>query len=594
MGNNEKSLAIRNTEYEIIKELGKGGYGRVILVKDKSNNKPFAIKEIQINNEMKNKIKDIEKEADILSKFNCKNIVKYYDSYLYKGKFYILMEYCERQNLKDFIDKNIKNNELIEENKICDIIIQICTGLKEIHDKNIIHRDIKPENIFINEKMEIKIGDFGISKQFNPNKEFTYTFNKLVSIYYTAPEIIRDGIYNKKSDMYSLGCIIYELINLTKYYNDKEFNEIKTIDPEIYNDNWEKIINSLLQKDYNKRMNINEVYDIISNEIYKNFIIGEIYVNKDDINEDIRIINSIEDLKRRCYQKDREDDYKYENKKEIVKENIEIKINGKIIEFAYYYKFKEEGKYIIEYIFKNNLTKTNHMFYDCDSLRNLNLSNFNTQNVTNMSYMFYDCKSLINLNLSNFNTQNVSDMSYMFYECNSLTNLNLSNFNTRNVNDMSCMFYSCNSLTNLNLSNFNTQNVYNMISMFSGCNSLKKLNLSNFKTQNVTNICYMFYESNSLKKLNLSNFKTQNVTNMCYMFYNCHSLTNLNLSNFNTQNVSDMSYMFYGCKSLINLNLSNFNTQNVNSMCYMFDSCNSLKKDNMTTIDNKILEEFDD
>ena len=79
---------------------------------------------------MKDKIKDIQKEADILSKFNSKNIVKYYDSYLDKDKFYILMEYCEYQNLKDFINKSIKNNELIEKDKLYDIIKQICEGIK--------------------------------------------------------------------------------------------------------------------------------------------------------------------------------------------------------------------------------------------------------------------------------------------------------------------------------------------------------------------------------------------------------------------------------------------------------------------------------
>ena len=187
MGNKGMSIAIKNKKYEIIKNLGEGGFGKVILVKDKSDNKFFAIKEIIINNEMKDKIKDIQKEADILSKFNCKNIVKYYDSYLYKGKFYILMEYCEGQNLRDFIDKNIKNNELIEEIKLCDIIRQICVGIKEIHKKNIIHRDLKPQNIFLNKKMEIKIGDFGISKQFNSNKEYTLTINQKGSPAYIAP-----------------------------------------------------------------------------------------------------------------------------------------------------------------------------------------------------------------------------------------------------------------------------------------------------------------------------------------------------------------------------------------------------------------------
>ena len=337
------------------------------------------------------------------------------------------MEYCEGQNLKDFIDENIKNNQLIEENKLYKIIRQLCEGIKEIHDKNIIHRDIKPENIFINNNMDIKIGgDFGISKQFNQNKEFTKTLNATGSIEYMAPEILINKIYNKKSDMYSLGCIIYELIHLRKYFNDNMMHEIKTIDSDIYNNKWQEIINSLLQTDYKDRMNINEVYNFILKEIYINFIIGEIYINKDNINKDIQIINSFENIKREMEWVDEEYDYKYENEKEI-KENIEIKINEKIIEFTYYYKFKKEGKYIIEYNFKNNLTNTNHLFFGCRLLTNLNLLYFNTQNVTNMKSMFSGCQSLIKLNLPNFNNPNFINMRKMFDGCNSLKKENTIN-----------------------------------------------------------------------------------------------------------------------------------------------------------------------
>ena len=417
----------------------------------------------------------------------------------------------------------------------------------------------------MNEKNEIKIGDFGISKQYNPNKEYTNTIYKIGSIDYMSPEMKIKGIFNEKADMYSLGCIIYELFNLSKYYDDKEFNQIKNIDDNIYNKKWQEIINSLLQSDYNKRMNINEVYDIINDMNYKNIIIGEIYIDKDNINKDIQIINSFENCKRKYEWIDKQDGYKYENEKEI-KENIVIKINEKIIGFIYYYKFKKEGKYIIEYLFKNNLTKTNHIFFYCKSLTNLDLSNFNTQNVTNMKSMFYYCESLTNLNLSNFNTQNVTNMSKMFAGCESLTNLNLSKFNTQNVTNMMYVFCDCISLTNLNLSNFNTKNVTHMGGMFYNCESLTDLNLSKFNTQNVI---YMWR-----------------------MFSHCISLTDLNLSNFNTQNVIDMEKMFYNCESLTDLNLSNFNTQNVTDMIWMFYNCKSLKKSNIVTEDNEILKTF--
>ena len=305
----------------------------------------------------------------------------------------------------------------------------------------------------------------------------------------------------------------------------------------------------------------------INTKILNNNIIGEIYIKPENTNKKILIINSFENCIREGYYfGNEEDNSKYENEKEI-KDNIEIKINKKIIPFSYSHYFEKEGKYIIAYKFKNYLTKTNHMFYYCNLLTNLNLSNFNTKNVTNMSYMFNECNSLKTLILSNFNTKKVIDMSNMFCECYSLKVLDLSNFNTENVINMSKMFYGCISLTDLNILNFNTKNVTDMRAMFYDCKSLTNLNISNFNTQSVVFMNCMFYGCNSLKKLNLSNFKTKNVKEMIEMFFNCKSLIDLNLSNFITKND-------------INMNL-------------MFEGCNSLKRKNLNTIDSKILKVFD-
>ena len=152
------------------------------------------------------------------------------------------MEFCDYEDLRNFIDKYKNNNELIEENIINNIIKQICMGIKEMHDKKIIHRDIKPENIFMNKNMDIKIGDFGISKQLNLYKTHSLTLNKAGSNYYISPEILIKGIYNEKSDIWSLGCLIYELFTLNIYYNDKIMNDIKKINSDIYNNKWQKLI----------------------------------------------------------------------------------------------------------------------------------------------------------------------------------------------------------------------------------------------------------------------------------------------------------------------------------------------------------------
>ena len=128
----------------------------------------------------------------------------------------------------------------------------------------------------------------------------------------------------------------------------------------------------------------------------KKYILAEINIKEDDINKNIRILNSFEEQKRINERDDKEDDYKYENEKKI-KENCIIKINNKIIPFNYLYKFKEKGKYKIEYSFRKNIKNLAFLFSECNSLTNIDLSNFNTQNVTNMSGMFYYCNSLTNI-----------------------------------------------------------------------------------------------------------------------------------------------------------------------------------------------------
>ena len=176
-----------------------------------------------------------------------------------------------------------------------------------------------------------------------------------------------------------------------------------------------------------------------------NYIIAEIEIKEENLGENIQIINSFEESIRTCdkYIKiEKKDYYLYENEKEI-KEKCKIRINNNNIDFNYYYKFKEKGKYIIEYIFTNNLTKTDFLFFKCTSLTKINLSNFDSKNVTNISFMFFGCYLLKNIDLSNFNTQNVTHMSGMFFYCESLTNLDLSYFNTQKVTDMGGMFIKC-------------------------------------------------------------------------------------------------------------------------------------------------------
>ena len=143
------------------------------------------------------------------------------------------------------------------------------------------------------------------------------------------------------------------------------------------------------------------------NKLNQNYIIAEIYIEENDINKEIRILNSFDEYMRNDFKLETDLTFwspleigmleRFMNGKEINK--CEIKINDEVIPFNYFHKFKKQGKNIIKYYFKNYLTDTSLMFYKCKSLKNIDLSNFNTQSVTNMSYMFYGCSSLTKKNV---------------------------------------------------------------------------------------------------------------------------------------------------------------------------------------------------
>ena len=233
------------------------------------------------------------------------------------------------------------------------------------------------------------------------------------------------------------------------------------------------------------------------------------------------------------------------------------------------------------------------MFGGCTLLTSLDLSSFDTSKVKLMNNMFDSCSNLISLNLANFNTSNVTAMARMFYGCKSLTSLDLSSFDTSKVNNMDKMFQNCSSLTSLDLSSFDTLNANSMESIFSNCSLLTSLDLSNFNTSNITNMKGMFWNCSLLTSLDLSSFNTSKVTDMQVMFQNCNSLTNLNLSGFNTSNVTNMLSMFSNCSSLINLDLTSFNTSSVTNMANMFRNCSSLTSLDLSSFDTSNVTSMD-
>jgi surface protein len=213
------------------------------------------------------------------------------------------------------------------------------------------------------------------------------------------------------------------------------------------------------------------------------------------------------------------------------------------------YLFSDTDEHQLKVVMKDDaFTTARIMFYGCQDITSLDLSNFDTSKVTSMYWMFTACYGLTSLDLSSFDTSSVTTMSHMFSESTELASVDLSSFNTSQVTDMSCMFLWCKSLELLNLSSFNTSSVTTMASMFAQCQSLTTLDLSNFDTSQVTDMSSMFGSCCGLTTLDLSNFDTNQVTDMSEMFSGCTNLTSLTMMGELTSLLS-VSNMFSGIET---------------------------------------------
>ncbi|NWX90238.1 NEK5 kinase, partial [Nothoprocta pentlandii] len=197
--------------YEIIKEIGEGSFGKVFLAKGKVNNEQCVIKEISLTKMPVKEKEASQKEVILLAKMKHTNIVTFYASLQEKNKLYIVMEYCDGGDLRKRI--TMQHGVLFDEDQILSWFVQIALGLKYIHDRKILHRDVKAQNIFLSKKGKVaKLGDFGVARELNNTLELAYSC--VGTPYYLSPEICENRPYNNKTDIWSLGCVLYELCAL--------------------------------------------------------------------------------------------------------------------------------------------------------------------------------------------------------------------------------------------------------------------------------------------------------------------------------------------------------------------------------------------
>jgi len=249
--------------YEICKKIGKGGFSTVYLSINKSTKQNVAIKKLEVDNIFKLK-KNIKRELELHKKINHANIIKLYNV-IYntqENTIYMILEYCKYGDLSKFQKKRPMKEKHVQK-----YMNQISNGIDYLYHHNIIHRDLKPQNLLINEVLNLKICDFGLAKENTFNLKNTYCGSPM----YMAPEILFYKQYSNKSDLWSIGIILYEMITGKPPYYVKNFYELtkkikKTIElPRKYklyiSEDVIHLLNGLLKQNPNDRIEWKDFFD---------------------------------------------------------------------------------------------------------------------------------------------------------------------------------------------------------------------------------------------------------------------------------------------------------------------------------------------
>uniref|UniRef100_A0A669P7L2 Serine/threonine-protein kinase Nek11 n=1 Tax=Phasianus colchicus TaxID=9054 RepID=A0A669P7L2_PHACC len=265
--NSACSDAAIGRRYTIQRKLGNGSFGSVYLVSDKKakqGDELKVLKEISIGDLKPNETVEANLEAQLLSKLDHPAIVKFYASFVERDSFCIITEYCEGGDLDYKIQEYKESGKLFTQRQIIEWFIQLLLGVNYMHERRILHRDLKTKNIFLKNNL-LKIGDFGVSCLLMGSCDLATTFTG--TPYYMSPEALKHQGYNTKSDIWSLGCILYEMCCMNHAFSGHNFLSVvlKIVEgdtpslPDRYPSNLNAVLSSMLNKNPSLRPTAGEI-----------------------------------------------------------------------------------------------------------------------------------------------------------------------------------------------------------------------------------------------------------------------------------------------------------------------------------------------
>ncbi|XP_073782598.1 serine/threonine-protein kinase Nek11 isoform X2 [Danio rerio] len=248
--------------YIIQQRLGKGSFGTVYLVKDTkavAEERLKVLKEIPVGDLKPNETVHATQEAQLLSQLSHPAILKFYSSFLERDAFCIITEFCEDKDLDCKLEELKHTGKTLSEPQVCEWLCQLLLGVHYIHQRRILHRDLKAKNIFLRKNI-VKIGDFGVSCFLMGSCDLATTFTG--TPYYMSPEALSHKGYDSKSDIWSLGCILYEMCCLAHAFEAQNFLAVvlRIVEgptpslPETYSRQLNSLMQSMLEKDSSHRI----------------------------------------------------------------------------------------------------------------------------------------------------------------------------------------------------------------------------------------------------------------------------------------------------------------------------------------------------
>ncbi|KAG2443892.1 hypothetical protein HXX76_002232 [Chlamydomonas incerta] len=205
--------------YTVLKKLGTGTYGSAYLVTLKSN--PLAqlvLKKVKIEGEGGI---SADGEVKVLRQLSHPLVLSYVDHFIYKGHLCIVTEYCDAGDLYQLLRAR---KAALPEAQLLDFFAQVLLAIQHVHGKNILHRDLKTQNIFLTSGGSIRLGDFGISRSLSGTMDLASTI--IGTPYYMSPEVMSSMPYDFKSDMWSLGCVLYEMMSLKHAFDAADMSSL--------------------------------------------------------------------------------------------------------------------------------------------------------------------------------------------------------------------------------------------------------------------------------------------------------------------------------------------------------------------------------